>query len=124
MTRKALAPEGVPSGQYSAVVEAGGLVFVSGQVPYDARGTLVSKDFSEQARQAFRNMGTCLAAAGCDFKDVVKVLGFLRDLDDAGLYGAVYEEFFSPPYPARSTVQVGLAGFSVEVEAIAVKPSA
>jgi len=122
MSKRAIVPSGLPSGQYSQVVEAGGLVFTSGQVPYDEHGQLVSDDFAEQARQAFRNLGACLEAAGCGFQDVVKVLGFLEDFDDAGTYAEVYAEFFSPPLPARSTVRAGLAGFKVEVEAIAVLP--
>jgi 2-iminobutanoate/2-iminopropanoate deaminase len=110
------------AGQYSAVVESEGLVFLSGQVPYEEDGTLVTGDFAAQARQVFANMGRCLAAAGCGFEDVLKVTTYLADLHDAPVYSAIYGEFFAEPYPARATVQAGLAGFKIEVEVVARVP--
>lgn len=126
MSKRPIRPPGIFSGgQYSPVIDSEGLVFLSGQVPCDEMGALVSEDFAVQARQVFENMRRCLAAAGCTLDDVVKVIGFLDDLGNAAQYGDIYAEFFAEPYPARSTVQAGLAaGFKVEVEAIARKPSA
>jgi reactive intermediate/imine deaminase len=105
-------------------VESDGLVFSSGQVPLDASGTLFSDDFAVQARQVFENMRRCLDATGCGFADVLKVTTYLADLADAPTYSEIYGEFFAQPYPARATVQAGLAaGFRIEVEAIARVPS-
>lgn len=124
MSKLAILP-GAPSpppGQYTPAIESDGLVFLSGQVPFDADGQLVSEDFAQQARQVFANMGHCLAAAGCDFDDVLKVTAFLVDMNDAKVFNDMYGEHFAAPFPARSTVQVVLPGFKLEVEAIARKP--
>jgi 2-iminobutanoate/2-iminopropanoate deaminase len=103
----------------SQVVRGGGLVYLSGQVPFDADGQLAGEDIETQARQVFDNMRRNLAAAGCSFRDVLKVNAFLADLADAPGYNAVYEQAFSPPYPARTTVGAALPGFRLEVEAVA-----
>jgi enamine deaminase RidA (YjgF/YER057c/UK114 family) len=120
-----------PPGYSHAVVTGGGrLVVVSGQVPVDASGALVGgADFAAQARQAFENLGTVLAAAGADFGDVVKLTYFvvgvspervvaLRSLRDGHLGAG--------PRPASSLV--GVAGLFrpdvlVEIEAIAELPT-
>ena len=121
MERETFRPEGLarPAAPYSSVVASGDLVLVSGQVPFDAEGLLVSENFDEQARQVFGNLERCLAAAGCGFGDVLKVTAFLADLADFPDYNRVYAEYFVEPYPARTTVQAGLLGFRIEVEAIA-----
>jgi 2-iminobutanoate/2-iminopropanoate deaminase len=123
--RHALQPDGVavPKPPYSPVVVSGDLVFTAGQAPFDTDGKLVSDDVAEQARQALRNLGACLAAAGCGYEDVVKVNAYLTDLADFPAYNEVYREFFKAPYPARTTVQAGLVGFKVEIEAVARKPA-
>jgi len=72
----------------------------------------------------FDNLSRCLAAAGCGLEHVIKVTTFLSDFGDFAAYNAVYESYFSSPYPARTTVQTGLApGLRIEVEALARKPS-
>jgi 2-iminobutanoate/2-iminopropanoate deaminase len=121
--RHALQPDGVaaPKPPYSPVVVTGDLVFTAGQAPFDADGNLVSEDVADQVRQALHNLGTCLQAAGCGYDDVVKVNAYLADLADFPVYNEIYREFFSPPYPARTTVQAGLVGFKVEIEAVARK---
>ena len=121
MERTALQPEGlaVPAAPYSPVLVSGDLVFTSGQVPYDADGKLVSDDFAEQAHRTFQNVGLCLATAGCDFADVVKVTAYLADLADFPVYTEIYREYFKEPLPARTTVGAALLGFKIEVEAIA-----
>jgi reactive intermediate/imine deaminase len=104
------------------VIVSGDLVFVSGQVPFDAEGKLVSDDFGEQAHQTFKNLAKCLEAAGCGFGDVLKVTAFLTDLGEFATFNEVYRQYFSEPYPARSTIGVNLLGFKIEVEAVARKP--
>jgi 2-iminobutanoate/2-iminopropanoate deaminase len=124
MQKQTVQPDGlvVPKAPYSPVVVSGDLVFVSGQVPYDADGNVVGSDITAQTHQALRNLTACLAAAGCGLEDVVKVTAFLTDLAEFAGYNEVYKEYFKAPFPARSSVQVGLAGFKVEIEAIARKP--
>lgn len=119
-------PDGVatPSFPYSPVVVGGDLVVTAGQVANDASGNIVADDIEGQTRQVLDNIRACLAAAGCGLEDVIKVNGFLTDLGNFAVYNAIYREYFSAPYPARTTVGVALApGLLVEVEVIARRPS-
>jgi 2-iminobutanoate/2-iminopropanoate deaminase len=104
------------------VIVSDDLVYTSGQTPYDEHRKLVSDEFEAQARQTFDNLGRCLGTAGCGFEDVLKVTTFLADLADFDTYNRIYREYFSEPYPARTTVQAGLLGFRIEVEAVARRP--
>jgi len=110
-----------PVGPYSPGVVSDGLVFVSGQVPLDAAGNVVGESAAEQARQSLENLRALLAARGLTMDAVLKTTIFLTDLGDFAAVNDVYASFFSPPYPARSTVQVGALpkGVKVEIEAIA-----
>ena len=122
MPRQALQPEGMakPRPPYSPVVISGDTVYTAGQVAYDANGALVEGGIEEQTRRVLENVRTCLEAAGCTLDDVVKVTAVLVDLGEVAGYNEVYREFFDEPYPARSTVQAGLApGVLVEIEAVA-----
>jgi len=113
-----------PRPPYSPVVISGDTVYTAGQVAYDANGALVEGGIEEQTRRVLENVRTCLEAAGCTLDDVVKVTAFLIDLGGVAAYNEVYREFFDEPYPARSTVQAGLApGVLVEIEAVARKGS-
>ncbi len=110
-----------PLGPYSNAVEAGGFVFLAGQIGVDQAGTIVGDTAAEQARQALTNMTALLAAAGLTTDDVVKVSLFLADIDDLPAVNAVYEEFFAPPYPAREPMQVAalFKGLKFEMAVIA-----
>ena len=122
MPRQALQPEGlaVPKPPYSPVVVSGDTVYTAGQIGNDPEGNLVEGGIAEQARRTLENVRTCLDAAGCTLDDVVKVNAYLADLGDFPSYNEVYVEFFSKPYPARTSVQAGLPpGVLIEIEAIA-----
>ena len=122
MERQAVQPEGIatPTAPYSPVVVAGDLILTAGQVAFDENGELVSDRLEEQALQVFENLRRCLEAGGASLDDVLKVTAFLADLADFESYNEVYRQYFSPPYPARTTVQAGLApGLLIEVEALA-----
>lgn len=109
-------------GPYSQAIKAGGFVFCSGQVPIDpATGSFVDGGIKEQTRQSLTNARNVLQAAGLDLADVVKTTVFLADMDDFADMNGVYEEFFMPPYPARSAVAVKKLpkGALVEIECIA-----
>jgi 2-iminobutanoate/2-iminopropanoate deaminase len=124
--RDAIQPPDVatPKAPYSPVVVSGDHVFTAGQVAFDATGAVVAEDMDAQTRQALRNVQSCLAAAGCTLEDVVKVNAYLADLGDFDAYNSVYREFFSEPFPARTTVQAGLPpGLLVEIEAVARRPA-
>jgi len=122
MPRNAIQPEGVarPKPPYSPVVVSGDHVFTAGQVAFDAEGKLVGTTIEDQTRLTLENLRACLEAAGSSLDEVVKVTAFLADLDDFPGYNAVYTEFFSEPYPARSSVGATLPpGVLVEIEAVA-----
>jgi reactive intermediate/imine deaminase len=107
---------------HSQGVRVGDLMFVSGQVSTDAQGRLVGPgDIWAQTRQALTNIQTILQLADLDLDDVVKTTVMLTDWRHYSAYNEVYREFFTAPYPARSTVGGGLArpGALIEIEAIA-----
>jgi 2-iminobutanoate/2-iminopropanoate deaminase len=113
-------------GPYSQAIEAGQLLFCSGQLPTVPKtGDLVGEDVSDQARQVLENMGAVLKAGGSSYAHVVKTTVFLTNLNDFGAMNKVYAEFFPEASPARSTVQVAALpkGAKVEIEAIALKLS-
>jgi len=123
--RQALQPEGmaVPKPPYSPVVVSGDTVYTAGQIANDPEGNLVAGGIAEQARRTLENVRACVEAAGCTLDDVVKVNAYLADLGDFPAYNEVYVEFFTQPYPARTSVQAGLPpGVLIEIEAIARKP--
>ena len=123
MSRKAFTAAGATAvGPYSHAVEAGDLIFISGQTPLDsAIGKLVEGDIAAQTEQSFKNLFGVLEAAGLTETDVVKTNVFLTDMGNFAAMNKVYATKFSTPYPARSTVAVaGLPlGAQVEIELIA-----
>ena len=112
-----------PVGPYSPAVGVGGFVFISGQVAVDAEGRLAAVTTPDQARKAMENLGRLLAAADLTFDDVAKTTIFLTNMEDFAAVNKVYGEFFTPPFPARSTVQVAAlpGNAKVEIEAVAVR---
>ena len=123
MPKKAITtPKGKVIGPYSMAIEAGDLVFVSGQIPLDAAtGKLVEGDVSAQARQSLENLRAILEAAGLSFGHVVKTTIFLTSMADFAAVNEVYKTFVGEPYPARSTIAVAALpmGAKVEIEMVA-----
>jgi len=125
--KTAIVAENAPAaiGPYSAAVNVGPFVYMSGQIPIDpATGELVPGGVTEQTRQVLANVVAVLGAAGLTLAHVVKTTVFLTSMADFAEMNAVYAEHFAEPFPARSTIEVaGLPkGASVEIEAIAVRP--
>ena len=109
-------------GPYSQAIEAGGLVFVSGQLPIDpATGEFAQGGIKELTRQSLENMKAILATAGRTLDNVVKTTVFLADMADFAEMNEVYAEYFQAPFPARSAVAVNTLpkGARVEIECIA-----
>ena len=109
-------------GPYSQAIEAGGLVFVSGQLPVNpSTGEFAEGGIKEQTRQSLTNAQQVLQAAGTDLSRVVKTTVFITDMDNFGAMNEVYAEFFSQPFPARSAFAVRTLpkGALVEIECIA-----
>lgn len=120
MTRQVTSPDApVPGGPYSHAVIAGGLMFLSGQRPVDPRTGEIPDDIVDQARQVLHNLMAVLAAEGLGSNNVAKVTIYLDDIADFDQVNSVYREFFSDPYPARTTVAASLRGILVEIDAVA-----
>ncbi len=110
-------------GPYSQAVKAGSTVYFSGQIPLDpATGNMVDGDVEVQARRVFDNLAAVCAAAGGALSDIVRVGIYVTDLGGFATVNAVMAEYFSEPYPARSTIEVSALpkGALVEVDAIMV----
>jgi 2-iminobutanoate/2-iminopropanoate deaminase len=104
-------------GPYSPAIKAGPFLFVSGQIPVDpATGAVVGADIAAQTRRVCENLKAVLAAAGLSAADVVRTTVFLADMNEFGGMNAAYGEYFAPPCPARSTVQVARLPKDVRVE--------
>lgn len=118
-------PDGMPptNGYSHVTIASGEVVFISGQVPVDADGEVVSADPSAQVEQVFANLGTALAAAGLDFSQVVKLTYYLVDLADLAVVREVRDRFIDAERPpASSLIQVaGLVSpaFRIEIDAVA-----
>jgi len=116
-------------GPYSQAVVAppGDLVFCSGQIALDPEsGELIEGSIADRTRACLENLQNVLAAAGCSLRDVVKTTIFLTDLGTFAAVNEVYAGYFEGAPPARSTIQVSALpkGTDVEIEAIAVRPTA
>ena len=111
-------------GPYSQAVQAGNMLFVSGQIPIDpATGEFAGADIATQTNQSLSNIKNILAAAGYTMNDVVKTTVLLADIADFAAMNAVYAEYFTENKPARAAFAVKdlPRGALVEIEAIASK---
>lgn len=108
-------------GPYSQAVSVNGLLFTSGQAPFDPEtGETVGTTIEEQAEQVCKNLGAILEANGIGFENVVKTLCFLADMNDFAAFNGVYGKYFTGK-PARSCVAAKTLPRNVlcEVEVIA-----
>lgn len=105
----------------SPALSEGEYIFVSGQVPVDENGNIVTGTVEEQTEQVLKNIAGLLHEAGSSIDLVVKTTVFLVNVKSnfEGMNRA-YTRFFSGVMPARSTIGVELAvDAHVEIEAIA-----
>ena len=117
------APKAIGPYSQAISVNAGRMVFLSGQIPLDpATGELVTGDIQQETERAMKNLEAVLAASGMTFANVVRCGIFLTDLGDFGKVNEVYARYFCTNPPARATVQVSALpkGARVEVDCIAV----
>ena len=109
-------------GPYSQAIKVGNLVYTSGQIPIDpTTGNFVDGGIKEQTRQSLLNVQAVLKEVGLSMSNVIKTTVFLADMNDFADMNAIYAEFFSEPYPARSAVAVKTLpkGALVEIEVVA-----
>ena len=111
-----------PISHYCDAVRFGDLLFISGLVGVDAQGKVVGEgDAARQTRQIFENMRKVLAAAGADFRDVLKVTVFMTNIEDRPRINPVRQEFFGAARPASTLVEVRRLvrpDLLVEIEAV------
>jgi 2-iminobutanoate/2-iminopropanoate deaminase len=100
----------------------GELIFVSGQASVDEKGAIVSDDFEGEFRRSVENLRRVLEAAGSDLAHVVQTRNYVRDAGDVSLFNTLYREYFSVPFPARTTITNCLPPtLRYEIEAVAVR---
>ena len=124
MKKKVIQTDKAPKaiGPYSQAIQAGNLLFLSGQIPLDpASGELVKGDIREQARRVLENLKGVLESQHLGMEDVVKVTIFLKDIGNFNQVNEVYATYFPSSPPARSTVEVARLprDAGIEIEAIA-----
>lgn len=106
---------------FSPAVRVADMVFVSGQASVDATGKIVSDTFEGEFRRSVENLRKVLHSAGADLANVVQTRNYVRDAEDLPLFNRLYAEYFSAPYPARTTITGCLSpALRFELECIAV----
>lgn len=110
-------------GPYSQAIEAGGMIFLSGQLPIDPATGTMPEGIEAQTRQSFANIKAILAEAGCTVDHIVKTTVYLVDMSLFAPMNEVYAQQFSGAFPARSAFAVKELPKQalVEIEVIAVK---
>jgi len=122
--KKVIQTERAPKaiGPYSQAIQAGNLLFLSGQIPLDPKtGELVKGDIGQQTQQVLENIKGVLESQKLGMENVVKVTIFIKDIGNFNRVNEVYATYFPPPAPARSTVEVAKLprNAEIEIEAIA-----
>ena len=124
--KKIVATKNAPAaiGPYSQAVEAGGLLFISGQLPIDpATGTMAPSEIKAQTEAVIKNLEAILKAEGLTLENILKTTVFMADLGQFAQMNEVYGRFFSINPPARATVEVKALPKAalVEIEAVAAR---
>jgi len=105
---------------FSPAIRAGGFVFVSGQASVDAKtGQVISDTFENEFRRSMDNLTRILKAAGTDLKHVVQVRSYLKNAEDFPDYNRLYREYFTEPFPARTTITNCLGKVLFEIDVMA-----
>jgi 2-iminobutanoate/2-iminopropanoate deaminase len=112
-----------PIGPYSQAIKASGnFIFVSGQIPLKADGSLAGDDINSQTHQSLQNIKEILESVGCSMNDVVKTTVLLQDMNDFAIMNEIYAQYLGESKPARAAYQVARLpkDVKIEIEAIAV----
>ena len=111
-----------PIGPYSQGVIAGGLLFLSGQIPVDpVTNEVVAGDIQAQTERVLQNLLAVLKEAKLGPEHVVKTTVYLKDMADFPRMNEVYARYLGKEPPARSTIQAAALpkNVSVEIDVIA-----
>ena len=124
MSKTIIATADAPAaiGPYSQAARAGSTVYLSGQIGLDPATMQMAEGIDAQIARVFDNLKAVAAAAGGSLADAVKVNIYVTDLADFARVNDAMAQAFSPPYPARATVQVAALprGALVEIDAVLV----
>lgn len=125
MAKKTIYSEHAPQaiGPYAQAIQAGGMLFVSGQLPVNPADGGMPEDIAGQTRQSLENIRAIVEAAGFGMEDIVKTTVYVKDLKQFDTINQVYGTFFRQAPPARACVEVaGLPkGAGVEIEAVVLR---
>lgn len=115
---KAVSTEKAPAaiGPYSQAIISGGLVYTSGQIAIIPETGELAAGLEAQANQVFKNLTELLKAAGSDISKVIKTTVFIKHMDDFAAINAIYAQYFTKPFPARSCVEVARLPKDVLIE--------
>lgn len=124
--KKIISTKNAPAaiGPYSQAVEAGGLLFISGQLPLDpATGNMAPAEIKAQTEAVLKNLEGILKSEGLTLENVLKTTVFMADLGQFAAMNEVYGKFFSSNPPARATIEVKALPKAalVEIEAVAAR---
>lgn len=107
------------TGAYSPALRVGPWIFISGQGPLRPDGSVIPGNIGEQTTATLHNISVLVEAAGGRVQDIVKCDCFIANMHDFQSFDAAYRQFFREPFPTRTTVEAGLDGILVEINAIA-----
>ena len=107
------------TGSYSPALRAGPWVLVSGQGPLRPDGSTIEGDMAAQTRATLDNVRRLVEAAGASMDQVVKCTCYIADMSQFNEFDAAYRAMFAEPHPTRTTVEAGLDGILVEIDAMA-----
>jgi microcystin degradation protein MlrC/enamine deaminase RidA (YjgF/YER057c/UK114 family) len=121
MSSRAIFGPGLPKSSlpFSPAVQAGDYIFISGQASVDMDGNIVNGSFEEECRRSFENLKKIVIASGFSMQDIVQVRNYVGKQEYLASFNNVYREFFSHPYPARTTL-IGCLGELLKFEVDAV----
>ena len=125
MRKKVIYSENAPKaiGPYSQGIQAGNLLFISGQLPVDPTNGAISNDIKVQTQQSLENVKAIILAAGFSMDDIVKTTVYVKDLNQFNDINQVYASFFTQNPPARACIEIARLpkDAGVEIEAIVYK---
>ena len=109
-----------PIGPYSQGIISGGRIYVSGQAPIDPETGKIPDGITAQTHQVIKNIRSILEAGEASLDNVVKTTVHLTHMGHFKEFNEIYEKYFTPPFPVRTTVQSTLPGpFFIEIDVIA-----
>lgn len=116
--KQVISGEGIPQSKlpFSPAIRVGDFLFLSGQASVDMEGNIISGTFEEECRRSFENIKKILDQAGVGFQDVVQVRNYIGRQEYLSEFNNIYKEYFSTPYPARTTI-MGCLGNLLKFEA-------